>query len=205
MDWLKKNEFLQNTIQDFFESNGKHLVIHNYLDVDIDFYTQFTQLLQKEKNHQTKLETIELAKRFVKLFSFCLDGQNLSPEHFLLQDNDWEKILSVERFLKENLFKGFPGIELISKKVNISPTKLKTNFKIVHQKTIYAYFQEHQMDIADQLLRERTYKVKEVAALLCYENASKFTAVFKKYYGILPSDLSREPEMITINEGTFIK
>lgn len=45
------------------------------------------------------------------------------------------------------------------------------------------------MKIAHQLIVEQGNLIKDVAALLCYENASKFTDVFKKHYGYLPSSL----------------
>lgn len=187
-EWLQKNKLMKSTIKLFFDSKGKHLVLHNNNSKE-NFYNQFLELLKKEKSKQTTSEIIDETKRFIQIFSITLDERKLMSNHFLLADNDWKRILLAEHFLKENLFKGFPGIDVVAEKVSISPSKLKHDFKLVHQKTIYAYFQEQQMKIAHKLLHEQTYLIKEVATLLCYKNASKFTDVFKMHYGYLPSSL----------------
>ncbi|MES2836452.1 MAG: AraC family transcriptional regulator [Bacteroidota bacterium] len=188
-EWLQKNKLMKNTIKLFFDSKGKHLVLHNNNNSSDNFYNQFLQLLKKEKSKQKTIEIIENIKHFLQIFSTTLDENKLTSNHFLLADNDWKRILLAEQFLKENLFKDFPGIDAIAEKVSISPSKLKNDFKLVHQKTIYAYFQEQQMKIAHQLIAEQGYLIKDVASLLCYENSSKFTDVFKKHYGYLPSSL----------------
>jgi AraC-like DNA-binding protein len=188
-EWLQKNNLMKNTIKLFFDSKGKHLVLHNNNNTKENFYNQFLQLLKKEKSKQTTAQITDEIKRFIQIFSIALDQNKLTSNHFLLADNDWQRILLTEHFLKENLFKGFPGIETIAEKVSISPSKLKHDFKLVHQKTLYTYFQEQQMKIAHQLIAEQGYLIKDVASLLCYENASKFTDVFKKQYGYLPSSL----------------
>ena len=73
--------------------------------------------------------------------------------------------------------------------VGISPTKLKNDFKSMHDTSLYQYFNAHQMQVARELLLLKKYNVKEVAALLGYENASKFSAVFKKTFGYNPSEI----------------
>jgi AraC-like DNA-binding protein len=185
LTWLKKNNFYSGTIKHFFESKGKHIIIHNSEKVKEDFYTMFQFLFTNKEDNQSKI--IDSSKRFIQLFSYIIEEQNLSENHFLLPDNDWDMILKAERILKEYLFKDFPGIEYIASKLSVSPTKLKNDFKLVHLKTIYHYFQEQQMKIAHELLSKKNIKIKDIATLLCYENASKFSMVFKKYYGVLPS------------------
>ncbi len=84
----------------------------------------------------------------------------------------------------------FPGVEGIAENVGISPTKLKNDFKVIHNQGLYQYYRYHQMTLANKLLTEKATTVKKgVANLLGYENASKFAAVFKEQFGIQPSAL----------------
>jgi AraC-like DNA-binding protein len=46
------------------------------------------------------------------------------------------------------------------------------------------------MELAYQILAKEDLKIKEVAALFQYENASKFTKAFEKVNKILPSQLN---------------
>ena len=45
------------------------------------------------------------------------------------------------------------------------------------------------MQLAEQILAKKANTVKEVASLLGYENASKFSAVFKEQFGVQPSSI----------------
>lgn len=128
-EWLKKNNFMKNSIKVFFESNGKHLVIHSEENNYDNIYTHFQNLLKKPSSIATSTEIVDEIKLFLHTFSKTLDNTNLTQSHFLLPDKDWKRILLTEHFLKENLLKDFPGIETIAEKVKVSPTKLKTDFK----------------------------------------------------------------------------
>jgi AraC-like DNA-binding protein len=91
----------------------------------------------------------------------------------------------------DNLTEGFSGIEAIAKQVNMSESKLKAIFKGVYGQSIFQYFKEKQMVLAMQLLKNPEAQIKNIAASLSYENPGKFTAAFKKYHHILPSEVSK--------------
>jgi AraC-like DNA-binding protein len=54
------------------------------------------------------------------------------------------------------------------------------------------------MQAAYTLFSKKSGSVKEVAQLLGYENASKFTDRFKEQFGVLPSKLIQENTSIII-------
>lgn len=93
------------------------------------------------------------------------------------------------RLLNDNLLNSFVGIEKIAKKIGVSPTKLKADFRSMHNKSIYQYFSSQQMQAAHQLLSKNKHNVKEAAILLGYENTSKFSARFKKTLDVFPSEV----------------
>jgi AraC-like DNA-binding protein len=66
-------------------------------------------------------------------------------------------------------------------------TKLKTSFKLVYGVSIKQYHKEMKMLLAKQLLENTNMYINEIATAVGYENASKFSASYKKQFGILPS------------------
>lgn len=190
-EWLIKNKLLQNSLELFFSSKSRHFVLHNDAKEKKDFYMGFlAQLEQFDTNDETKLR--DQIRLFIQFFTLKLDALKLNEAHFNLSENDWLKIVRVEHILNEKIMSGFPSIESVGKSLTISPTKLKAIFKQVHQKTLYTYFQHKQMDVAHQLLGRNEYPIKDIANMLGYTNASKFSAAFKKRYGVLPSDVTNK-------------
>jgi AraC-like DNA-binding protein len=101
--------------------------------------------------------------------------------------NEQSQVANAEKIIVESLTNQFLGIELIAKKVHMSPTKLKTLFKVVFGKSMFQYYQHKQMNLAFELLQNRSKSIKEVSEILGYDNPSNFTNAFKKVYNILPS------------------
>jgi AraC-like DNA-binding protein len=97
------------------------------------------------------------------------------------------KIKKVELFLLNNLYQKFPGIDFLSKKFKVSPTKLKNDFKKVHQTSLLKYYQEKQMQLALKEVHKGGF-IKDIAKKFNYENVSKFSKTFQKYNNILPSE-----------------
>ena len=53
--------------------------------------------------------------------------------------------------------------------------------------TIYQYVQKKKMDYSKYLLETSNKNIIDIAMEIGYENPSKFSKTFKKYFGILPS------------------
>src|SRR5690606_27966997 len=104
----------------------------------------------------------------------------------LLRARDLSK---AENYLSNHLFDGFPGIDFLAKKFNLSESKLKTEFKNLYGKPVFRYFQEKQMYLAKELIHENQMLIKEISYKFGYENTSKFSAAFKKHHGNLPSEV----------------
>src|SRR6202012_2236336 len=137
----------------------------------------------------------EIKNLISDFFKQLIDKYNLeaiNERHFKLADKDRQCIRKTEKHLLDNLLHSFPGIENVAKHVGVSPTKLKTDFKVIHNQSLYNYYRYHQMHVARKLLTEKASTVKEVAAILGYENASKFAAVFKDQFGVQPSAVISE-------------
>lgn len=191
--WLEKQKalspvFKNSKLADFFDSSNTYLIV----DETNVMYEQMCDEMMRlaDESVDNNIEAIKDITYKV-LFGFIekLNTEIISENHFKLSDTDRKNIQRAEQFMNDSLFGDFPGIEKTASKVGISPTKLKNDFKSMHDISLYQYFSAQQMQAAHKLLSQKTYTVKEIAGLLGYENASKFSAVFKKTFDVTPSEV----------------
>jgi AraC-like DNA-binding protein len=100
-----------------------------------------------------------------------------------------ERLMEVEQLLVKDLGESPPTIEALSKKVNMSPTRLKKSFKEMYGSSIYAYYQARRLQKAKELLLSGRYSIKETAETVGFYNAANFATAFKKQFKRLPSEL----------------
>lgn len=104
---------------------------------------------------------------------------------------DYAKILEVEIILK-NQFKEKHTLTSIAAQVGLNDFKLKKQFKMVFNTTVFHYLTTLRMEYAKQLILEKEYSVALVSEELGYKNQQHFTVAFKKIFGYLPSKLKKE-------------
>lgn len=107
-----------------------------------------------------------------------------------LSSCDYAKILEVETILK-NQFKEKHTLASIAAQVGLNDFKLKKQFKMVFNTTVFHYLTELRMEYAKQLILEEEYSVALVSEELGYKNPQHFTVAFKKTFGYLPSKLKK--------------
>lgn len=73
----------------------------------------------------------------------------------------------------------------------MSPTKFKETFKRANGKTLTQYVQERRMNRAEMLLRQPGLTIEQVGRAVGYTCASRFSALFKRETGMLPSEFRR--------------
>jgi len=139
-DWLEKKfkgtgNWDKNKFKIFMNSANKNLLVTEENDGSNNFYNEFLRLTRLE-DRDTKRKVLDKVNReFFEYFIQILSKEIFSEDYFKLEDNDRKQVKFAENILVDNLLNEFPGIELIAKKVGVSPTKLKTNFKTIHNKT----------------------------------------------------------------------
>lgn len=191
--WLEKQKaanavFRNSKLADFFQSENTSL----YLDESDTIYESIWEEMMRlaiggVDQHEEAIKDIVygILYRFIEK----LDTEIISENHFSLNDKDRKNIQRAEQFLTDSLLGNFPGIEKIARKAGISPTKLKNDFKEVHNITVYQYFSKQQMIAARELLLQRKYTIKEISTMFGYENPGKFSAAFKKVFHLNPSEI----------------
>ena len=107
-----------------------------------------------------------------------------------LQAAQTEIIRRVHDDLTENLSERVT-IEALSRKYLMNTTTLKRVFKEVYGETIAAHMKKHRMEAAAALLVQTQDDISAIAQAVGYESQSKFTAQFRKAYGLPPTEYRR--------------
>jgi AraC-like DNA-binding protein len=127
-----------------------------------------------------------LVERF---FTRLYNKANLLKGEFDLSSEVIQKMITVEELLSKDFSKLPPTIDEFSRMVSMSSTMLKKSFKSMYGNSIYAYYQKHRLQKANELLLSGKYSVKQAAEAVGFNNVSNFTLAFKKQYQKLPGDL----------------
>lgn len=192
--WLQSNLIKNPTvetdqIESFLSSNSGIIILPEFNEMSINFKLQFEHIFN-EKIEQNRIKVSEwkdLAMNFISRFTTRLSQDNISNSLFEIGHIDRMTILKVEKILIDNLQSKFMGIETLAEKVGTSPTKLKSNFKLIHGDTIFQFFRKKQLDSAKRLLETQSISIQKLAEIFGYASSSKFAAAYKIHFGVPPS------------------
>ena len=108
-----------------------------------------------------------------------------------LSANLQNKIIEVKNIIDDNLSTAL-SIMNLAQLVGINDYHLKKGFKELYNTTIYSYTVKKRMYKSKELLLNEELNVNEVAFLMGYNDATNFTAAFKKYYGYTPGKIVKK-------------
>lgn len=176
-EWAKKIiEDWQNQMNECFKdeflivekANFSFIKLANQIEkIDISTIKGFLNL---------KSKIIELIYEILELFSLQRREE---------VNGSLELLKKVKSSLNDYLLSP-PSLEELSEKFNISIYHLQKVFKELEGITIFQYIQKKRMEKATSILLETKLSILEVANECGYDNPSKFSSVFKKYYLITP-------------------
>ncbi|MGM7634904.1 helix-turn-helix domain-containing protein [Bacillus sp. Hm123] len=111
-----------------------------------------------------------------------------NPEYKGLTKEDLSNIILVTQYIDDHFTEQIrlKDLEHIS---YMGSTKLKKTFKQVHQCTITEYIQRKRINYGEQLLKVHSLTIKIIAKKCGYNNPTRFTELFYKYTGQLPSEV----------------
>lgn len=99
-------------------------------------------------------------------------------------------VAQAEAMLTKDL-SGRVTIAQVSGQLGISASSLKKYFAQVYGKPISVYMREKRMEHAKQRLLDPKRSILEIAAEAGYENHGKFSAAFRAYEGVTPTEYRR--------------
>lgn len=144
-------------------------------------FSAFFNLPEKFQFPYWKLKTLEL---LLYLFRLETDFSCRLTEY---QAEQIKIIRNIHKQLVENLNQRFT-IESLSKQYLMNTTTLKKIFKAVYGTSIAAHIKQHRMEQAAKLLLTTQNDIIQIAQSVGYESQSKFSAAFKDYFQMLPTE-----------------
>jgi AraC-like DNA-binding protein len=187
----KEQRFQKSQLKHFFESDARYIMWPETAEA-VDLICDPIRGTYDKPGGSKVPDFSNLKQKahdFIFHFIDRYDTDDIGKNFFEISDSDRMKILIAEKILIKNLHVAFPGIEPLALKVGLAATTLKKNFKLIFGQTLFQYYQAKQMECAKEMLQGKAEKIKEVAKSFGYENASKFSAAFKKHFGVLPSEI----------------
>lgn len=103
-----------------------------------------------------------------------------------LDKKDIRSLGKVITFMKKDL-SAYPSIAELSKVANMSKSRFQMAFRQTYGTTVYEYLKEIRINYALLLLQDSDYSIGTISAKVGYNNAGHFAGIFKKTFGINPS------------------
>ena len=116
-----------------------------------------------------------------------LDNLFESDTDELLEDNSQKIISEAVDFIKRNYNREI-NLDIISKKINVSPFYFSRCFKELMGVSFIEYLTECRIQKAKNLLKRGKHHIKEVCYEVGYSDPNYFSRVFKKLVGVSPTE-----------------
>lgn len=134
----------------------------------------------KIRKHFMILKVLELL-----LDLWSLDNPQITESAVYYAKSQTDKVKAIKQLISEDLQKHYT-MEELAERFDISATGMKSVFKAIYGKPIYAYLQELRMQRASALLLEGNRSITEIAGEVGYESPGKFSGAFKKAMNLSP-------------------
>lgn len=102
-------------------------------------------------------------------------------------DKDRQFLSKLYAAMEETLDHGELDVDTISARLGYSRTKLFYKIKAIVGQTPNEFFTTYKLNKSLELLQSGRYKISAVAEMVGFSSASHFSALFKKKFGMLPS------------------
>jgi AraC-like DNA-binding protein len=144
-------------------------------------FTEFYSAPPALKESYIRLKLIELL-----MFLSSAEPRDQERRHYFYKTRV-DIVKAIRDHLTANLDKRFTLPEL-SQLFDIPLTAMKNCFRTVYGSPIGEYMREYRLQAAAVLLCETEEPISEIATRVGYDSHTKFTAAFRAYAGVVPSE-----------------
>ncbi len=184
---VTKDKYLKSNLDLFINSNSTYSIWPD-VNINSDFIENALEIAKIDDVKEREIELNNFVSNTLDYLLHNYDVQHNNSNCLVNVDPDLLiKLNKVEKRLKDCLLTEFPGIESLATEINISPAKLKADFKNYFGDSIYQFYLGKQLLFAHDLLVIHHKSVGETAEILGYKNIGKFAVAFEKKFGVLPS------------------
>lgn len=163
-------------------SNNENITIFKATNKIEHIFSELYNVDEKIQEMYFKLKILELFL-FLKISSLTNEIETIPR----LSKKQVEIVKNIKKEIVKNISAPITLKEL-SKKYKISVSSLKSSFKIVYGKPLFTWRKEYRLQQAKKLLKESDKNISSISHQVGYKNSSKFSAAFKSYYNITPSE-----------------
>lgn len=111
-----------------------------------------------------------------------------------METTNEKKIRAAAKYMVSEL-SGEHTIGMLAEFCGVSPTTFKNCFRTVYGKPVHTWLTERRAARAATLLKNSPeMSIGDIAFRVGYENAGKFSAVFRRIYGITPREYRKKYE-----------
>lgn len=138
-----------------------------------------------------ELKRMHTESRILELLMLQLEQMQSGAEEvdrYVIKQDDLRKLERAREILDAE-YTYPPTIIELSKQIALNEFKLKRAFKEYFGTTVYGYVTRLRMEEARRLILEEKKSVGQVAAAVGFNHQSHLTDAFKRYFGILPSEI----------------
>lgn len=140
---------------------------------------------KKESKEYFAIKSIELLYHIHSLSEFT--GKKIT----YYKKDQIKKVKEIRDYIINSLDKKI-SIEQCAIDNGIGITTFRSIFSQIYGETPTVYLRKYKMAAATKLLSSKSISIMNIALQLGYSNPSKFSATFKKVYGILPKDYKKK-------------
>jgi len=144
-----------------------------------------TKEKKEVKQIYTNAKVLELIMLQFEQFGLAMEKE---PQE--IRSDDILKLEEAKKVLVRQ-FVNPPTHKELSKIILLNEFKLRNGFKRYFGTTIYNFITRLRMEEAKRLILEEGKNMYEVGTLIGFKHQASFTHAFKKYYGLLPSEIFR--------------
>lgn len=165
------------------EMYGLYMYIRNYFENKDREFPDVSEKWEKMEDVILGRSSFIFAKEYLN--SYVLAVTNFQKE--LLNKQEHYTITYIKKYIVQNYGKLF-DINEIAEQLNLSPNYLRSIFKEGTGSTIHEYLIDYRMEKACEMLKNKSYRIKDIAMDCGYENVSYFIQSFQKKYGVSPNE-----------------
>jgi len=145
----------------------------------------------RECKKSGELKRLFTESKVLELLMLQLEQMQLSgekPGRPLISAEDMGKLYKAKELLDRD-YVSPPTIIELSKLISLNEFKLKQGFKAYYGTTVYGYVTRLRMETARRMILNEHKSIGQVAHAVGFKHQAHLTDAFKKYYGILPSEV----------------
>ncbi len=187
--WQEFNLSLEKIKEKFSMVNDEYKIISHTDHANESFKTVFLDLLNNFRGYGTVYSRIKIMELLFLLQNVYLPDK--CKFNTLMTIGQVEIAKKMQEIITNDLSENHT-LKSFSNKFGVSSSSLKNYFQGVYGKNISTYIREYRMSEAALALYKSDTSVADIAAKVGYQNASKFSAAFRKFYGKSPLEYRRQ-------------